>query len=407
MLAWVIICHALTRFPQKTVCTAPTTQQLFDALAAETKAWFKKLPTELQKLFEIKSDQITHTGAPDESFISFRTSRPEMPEALAGVHSENVLLIGDEASGIPESVYVAASGSMSGHNAITILAGNPVRSNGLFFETHMGTVSGMWRKMHISCVNHPRVTPDFVEEMKARYGEDTNDYRVRVLGEFPKEDADSVIPFELIQLAKVRDVKPTNTLPIWGLDCARYGGDRSCLVKRTGNVVLEPAKVWKGLDMMELAGRVHLEWKATPLSQRPSEICIDAIGIGAGTADRLRELGLPARAVNVAESPAFGDQYVNLRAELYFLAKEWFVRRDSFMVDHALAAELGWPRFGYTSSAKIKVEGKVEMKKRFKKSPDLADAFVLTFAATAISALHGSAGSGSWNEALKRPIKGI
>jgi hypothetical protein len=112
-LAIITVHHALTKFLQAVVATAPTSSQLFDALAAQTKSWFKKLPAPLQEMFEIKSESITHKLAPEDSFVSFRTSRPEMPEALAGVHSDHVLLIGDEASGIPEAVYVAASGSMS------------------------------------------------------------------------------------------------------------------------------------------------------------------------------------------------------------------------------------------------------------------------------------------------------
>lgn len=405
VLAWCIICHALTRFPQKTVCTAPTTQQLFDALAAETKAWFKKLPKALMDIWDIKSESIDHKAAPDESFISFRTSRPEMPEALAGVHSENVLLIVDEASGVPESVYVAASGSMSGHSATTILAGNPVRTQGLFFETHMGDIAGMWQRYHVPCVGHPRISQDFIQDMQARYGEDTNDYRVRVLGEFPKAEADTVIPYELIQLSLARDVEGTKTNVVWGVDCARFGADRSALAKRKGNLALG-TMTWKGLDTMELTGRIKAEWDRTPTSDRPDAICVDAIGLGAGVADRLRELGLPAQAINVSEAAAMSEGYVNQKAELWFTCKEWFAGRAcSLNGDTVLAAELSWPRFTYTSSGKLKVEGKVEMKKRTKKSPDVADAFVLTFAAPAVSALYGSQGSTNWKEPLKREVK--
>lgn len=404
-LAWVIVCHSLTRFPQATVATAPTSSQLFDALAVQTKAWFKKLPVAMLDLFEIKSESITHRAAPEESFVSFRTSRPEMPEALAGVHADHVLLIGDEASGIPEQVFVAASGSMSGFHACTILAGNPVRTSGLFFDTFHDLAS-LWTTFHISCVGHPRITPDFLTDMEARYGLDTNDYLVRVLGEFPRAEADAVMPYELVQLALDRDVQPLPVRPVWGVDCARFGSDRSAVVKRQGNVTLEPAQVWKGLDTMELTGRIKAAWDATPPLGRPEAICVDAIGLGAGVADRLRELGLPAQAINVSESPALGALYLNLRAELYFLAKAWFTERKcSLNGDKDLAAELSWPRFGYASSGKIKVEGKAEMKKRTKKSPDLADAFVLTFAAPATSALYGSLGSTSWKEALQRPIK--
>lgn len=407
-LAWCIVCHALTRFPQATVATAPTSGQLFDVLAAQTKAAFKRLPPALAELFEVKSESIVHRGAPEESFISFRTSRAETPEALAGVHSEgHVLLIADEASGVPDPVFVAASGSMSGHNATTILAGNPVRTSGLFFETHH-ELARMWRTIHISCIGHPRVSTDFFEDMEARYGLDTNDWRVRVLGEFPRADADAVIPYELIQLAVNRDVQPLLVRPIWGVDCARFGSDRSALVVRKGNVTLGKGVTWKGLETMELVGQLKNKWDTTPAQDRPETICVDAIGLGAGVADRLSELGLPARAISVSESPSLGGNFLNLKAELWWQAKQWFQERMcSLNGDTQLAAELGWPRYGYTSSGKIKIETKDETRKRQTsgKSPDLADAFILTLAATAVSALYGTAGGNSWKEPLQRDIK--
>lgn len=403
-LALITVHHALTKFPQAVVATAPTSSQLFDALAAQTKAWFKKLPGPLQELFDIKSESITLVAAPEESFVSFRTSRPEMPEALAGVHSEHVLLIGDEASGIPEAVYIAAAGSMSGHNACTILAGNPVRTAGLFYDTHHD-VAHMWRTFHLSCLNNPRISQDFIDDMKSRYGEDSNDYAVRVLGEFPRAEADVVIPYELIQLALDREVAPSIVRPVWGLDCARKGNDRAALAKRAGNTLLEPVKWWQGLETMELVGRVKAEWDATAPLDRPESICVDAIGLGAGVADRLAELGLPARSINVSEAPALGGNYLNLKAELYYAARQWFVERNGTLKgDKETAAQLGWTRFGYTSSGKLKIEGKEELRKRMKKSPDLGEAFILTFAAPATSAMYGSVNSHSWKEPLKRDI---
>lgn len=403
-LALATVCHALTRFPQVTVATAPTSSQLFDALAAQTKSWFKKLPQPLLDCFDIKSESIHHKAAPEDSFISFRTSRPEMPEALAGVHSENVLLIADEASGVPEAVYIAASGSMSGHSACTVLAGNPVRTQGLFYQTHH-ELAGSWRTFHLSCIGNPRISDDFLKDMEDRYGLDTNDYRVRVLGEFPRAEADTVIPYELIQLALNRDVAVTPVRPIWGVDCARFGSDRSALAKRQGNHAIGPVQVWKGLETMELTGRIKAEWDNTPAMDRPEAICVDAIGLGAGVADRLMELGLPARAISVSEAPPLGGNYLNLKAELWFQCRQWFMERAcSLNNDSRLAAELSWPRYGYTSSGKLKVEGKAEMKKRERKSPDIADAFILTFAAPAVSALYGSTGTTSWKEPLQRSV---
>ncbi len=406
-LAWVVICHAITRFPQKTICTAPTSSQLFDALAAEVKAWMKKLPVALQDLFEIQVDQIRLRAAPEESFIAFRTSRPETPEAMAGVHSAHVLLICDEASGIPDPVFESAAGSMSGVNATTILAGNPVRTSGLFFESHT-KLRDKWETRHISCVGHPRISPDFIEDMERRYGKDSNAFRVRVLGEFPTGDDDTIIPFALVEAALHRDVTPLHVRPIWGVDCARFGNDASAICKRRGNSLVQPTDIRRGYDTMQVVGWIKSQWDAAQPSDRPTEILVDAIGIGAGVCDRLYELKLPARGINVSETGALSEQYPNLRSELWFRGYDWFNRKDSNLKgDEALAAELTQQRFKYLSDGRRMALSKDDMKKLGVQSPNRADAFLLTLASEAVSALSGSSNSATWNEPLKRKIAGI
>lgn len=413
LLAWMIVHHLICRFPQKTVITAPTAAQLWDALWAETKAWIGKLPEPLKVLLNVKSERIELLAAPEESFVSARTSRAEQPEALQGVHSDNVLLIADEASGIPEPVFEAAAGSMSGHAAVTVLAGNPVRGQGFFYDTHH-KLADMWTIFHVPCSASRFVSQDFVEDMKRRYGETSNAFRVRVLGEFPIRDDDTVIPFDLVEAATTRDVQPQRTARIvWGVDPARFGNDRSALAKRQGNTLIEPVRSFRQLDTMQLAGRIKHEWDETDVKQRPVDICVDVIGIGAGVYDRLRQLGLPARPINVSESPSLHkEKYRNLRAELWFRAKEWFTRRDCRIPKQDdLIEELVAPRFKFSSqNGKVIVESKEDMKKRGVldggRSPDLADAFVLTFAGEAALLLTG-AGQQSWSKPLSNPLKGL
>jgi phage terminase large subunit len=406
-LGQLIVWHGCTHFPQKTVATAATGPQLFDALYAETVTWFNKLPPTLRELFDIKSDVIELAAAPKESFISFRTSRAETPEAMAGVHSAFVLLLCDEASGIPEQVYEAAIGSMANPNACMILTGNPVRTSGMFFNIFKKALAS-WTRFHISCVGHPRIPLDFIQQVIETYGEESNAYRVRVLGEFPLADDDAFIPYEHMETALNRDVKPMLVKPAWGLDCARKGRDRSALAKRRGNVLEEKVKSWSGLDTMQLVGRVKAEWDTTLPSERPDDICVDAIGIGAGVADRLIELGLPARVINVSESAALSERFANLRAELWWKGKEWFAERSCNLAgDEQLGAELVDVHIDYTSSGKIIAESKKEIKKRGQPSPDLADSFILTFASNAATALHGSKSTTSSRAPLKRNIKGI
>lgn len=424
LLAILIVHHILFRYPQKTVCTAPTSGQLFGALAMEVKAWIGRLPEAWQGLLDVQAEKISLKSAPNDSVIEFRTSRAETPEALAGVHSTFTLLVGDEGSGIPEKVYEAGSGSMSGHNAMTILAGNPVRSSGLFFDTHnKASVRDSWTRFQVSCVDNPRVSADFVTDMAARYGSESNAFRVRVLGLFPKLDDDKIIGRALAEAALIRDVRAIEVVPIWGVDVARFGSDKSALAKRKGNVLLEKVRSWAGYDTMQTVGLIKGEWDKTPPSNRPSDINVDAIGIGAGVADRLRELGLPARAINVSEVAAMEEKYRNLRTELWYKGEAWFQKRDCALWgvtvlnmhgepevwrDQNLVDQLTDVKYEFLPNGKVGAESKDKLKKRGVASPNEADAFLLTFASEAITAGgYGSDQNPSWNQPLLRGIKGI
>jgi hypothetical protein len=401
--SWVIIWHMLTRFPQKTVCTAPTAGQLFDALFSEVKKWIQLLPDFLKELLEVQSERISLKGAAETSFVSARTSSADRPEALAGVHSEHVLLICDEASAIPEPVFESAAGSMSGHSATTILIGNPTRNSGLFFRTHHALKTD-WFTMHVSCVDIPLVSQDFVNQIKATYGEESNAFRVRVLGEFALRDDDVLIPAELVDAAMLRDITLAPSEPlVYGLDVARFGNDRSVLCKRQGNVVIG-FKTWQNLDLMQLVGAVVNESKQ---DGNVTEILVDSIGLGSGVADRLRELGHNVRDVNVSESSAMNPQANRLRDDLWLQCRDWLREKACKLPkDDELRMELVSPTYKFTSTGKIQVEPKDSLKKRGLRSPDIADALCLTFASAAAQ-VGGRALRWIPGKPIKRNIRGI
>ena len=403
--SWAMLWYFLMHYPNKVVVTAPTSSQLFDALFAEMKRWINELPDAFKEVLNVKSDRVEHTAAPSEMFISARTSRAETPEALAGVHSEHVMLIVDEASGVPEQVFEAAAGSMSGHNATTIMLSNPTRSSGTFFESQNRLADSWWTRRW-SCIDSPLVSDEFIEEMKLRYGEESNAFRIRVLGEFPQADDDTIIPFHLVETATHRDIEGDSDLPsVWGLDVSRFGNDKTALCKRQGSVVTE-IRSWAGLDLVQTVGRVVAEYEALLPSKQPREILVDSIGLGSGVVDRLRELGLPVRGINVAEAPSMGGTYLNLRSELWFKTKAWFEDRACKLPkDDQLVAELTGIRYSFTSSGKMKAESKDEMRKRGLASPDLADALCLTMASDAATALSGA--FSSWKGEIKRNLRGI
>jgi hypothetical protein len=200
---------------------------------------------------------------------------------------------------------------------------------------------------------------------------------------FATNPANAVIPSALVRAAVARDVKAFGR-PIWGVDVARSGEDRCALAKRQGPRLLEPVTAWREADTMRTAGLIKRAYDETEPAMRPAAICIDVIGIGAGVVDRLSEQGLPVVGVNVGESAAVKERFNRQRDELWWAAREWFEGRACSMPeDESLIGELTAVIYGFTSANKLKVEDKQAMKKRLGLSPDLADAFVLTFAADA------------------------
>ena len=377
--SWVVLWWLMTHYPCKVAVTANSAHQLSDVLWTEIDRWARNMPQAFKDLLEFKSDKISLKGATD-SFAVARTSRRENPESLAGFHSPHMLFVVEEASGVPNVIFETASGALSTPGAKIIMCGNPTRSDGYFYDAFHGDRE-KWHCITVSCEEGEYVDPKFIAEMADKYGAESNVFKVRVLGEFPTQSDDVLLPLHLIEDAVTRDVEAGPTTPVvWGLDVARFGGDRSALAKRQGNVLVEPIKTWQNKDLMELAGIVLSEYDAVPYSMRPQAIYIDAIGLGAGLADRLRELDMPAVAVSVSETASLKDRFNRLRDELFWSCREWFEARDCHIPDDGtLMAELSGIRYKYLSTGKLKVESKDEMKRRGQRSPDVADAFVLTF----------------------------
>lgn len=422
--AWCSWLMLLTRFPQKTVATAPSSAQLKGALVPEVKMWGRMLPQPLQDLFEVKAEGIYLKAAPESSFFEARTARAESPEALQGVHSDNVLLIADEASGVPEAIFEAAKGSMSGHNATTLLLSNPTRTSGTFFDTHH-KIKQRWYTKQISYKDSSRVTAEFARDLREQYGENSNMFRVRALGEFPTSEMDKIVSYEDVISAQNREIViPDGVSEVWGVDVARFGDDESVLVRRSKLGVSPLIESWQGRDTMYTSGRIKKAYDDCPPGGKPETIFVDVIGIGSGVVDRLREMGLPARGVNVSEVASMNEQYRNLRTELWHKVAEWLAMKDKSLPskcicnicqlgndqnkEHAkqLAEEL--VAVGYDisdSSGKVVAEPKSETRKNLGRSPNIADALIMTFAGEPSTLLRGSEKGGwqySWNQPIRR-----
>lgn len=315
------------------------------------------------------------------------------PEGFQGYHGRRILVIVDEANGVSPQLWTATNGLVVNESSRRLAIGNPFEPIGPFYDAcRLST----WTVLPISVFDTPNftgeqvpekaaaelVSPFWVEERRKEGLEGTPWWQAKVLGQFPDTASNSVIPLTWVEQARER--QHTTDSRLWaGLDVARFGSDDSALIEGTGNGP-ESASIVHGQDTMQVAGMgmAYLNrWRGT--------LAVDVIGVGGGVVDRIREQKPPGQlvAVNVAESPDRDpDLMSNLRAQLW-----WDVRKAldptsdeplslARLDDHTyqrLRSELTAPTYRMTSSGKVQIESKDEMKARGLPSPDLADAFCL------------------------------
>jgi len=377
LLAWAIIWWMLTHFPCKIPATANSEKQLRDVTWAELALWLRRLPDEIRSQFEINTERCFLKAAPEECFAVSRTASKDRPEALQGFHAENLLFVIEEASGIPEPVFEVAQGALSTPGAKVLMAGNPTRLSGFFYDA-FHRMRDRWVCIRVSSEDVERAR-GHIEDIRERYGEDSNAYRVRVLGEFPSTEDEQVIPLDWIESAIEREIDSSMYQPIWGLDVARFGDDETALIKRVGRRLPEPSKTWKHKNTTQVVGLVQNEYEEA--EDRPQEIMVDSIGVGAGVLDLMLDQGLPARGINVGEVASARDRFFRLRDELWWKGRQWFEGKDvSISDDPRLIHELSTPYYAYNAAGKVVVESKSDLKSRGVKSPNVADAFLLTLA---------------------------
>lgn len=365
----------------KIIVTSPSADQMKDGLIPEINKWKSRMPHWMSASLSGTSERMVRFPDDKNNFISFRTARKENPEALAGVHATHVMIIVDEASGVEESIYETGQGALSTAGAIALLIGNPTNPSGFFYKTQT-TLKDMWHATRVSCLESKMVDPSYPIGIARTYGVDSREYRVRVLGEFPDGGADAIIPRAFAEAAVGRDIETVSGSTVWGLDPGR-GGDPTGFVERQANRVTEIREL-RYEDLMNIVGWVYNRYTKIAPWDQPKRIFVDSIGLGAGVADRLLELKLPVVHVNVSEAASMSERFINLRAELCYETRDWLERKDCTIdpgeFTNKLIEEMVAVRQKFTSTGKVQVESKMEMKKRGVPSPNLFDALNLTFA---------------------------
>ncbi|MDA1280260.1 MAG: hypothetical protein O3B95_09535 [Chloroflexi bacterium] len=379
IVLWWLMCHT----DAVVITTAPTGHQVRNILWREIRrAHHKNADLIGGKLLR------TTLELGDKHFAQGLST--DTPERFQGFHEGHILFVVDEASGVREGIFEAIEGSMTSADAKVLLLGNPTSLKGTFYEAFHKR-RGLWKTIHISAFDTPNlqqnsveipslVTPQWVADAETNWGKESYLYQVRVLGEFPTESEDTLIPLRLIEAAVQRKfalLDDDDGQVELGVDVARFGSDKTAICVRRNNVVIA-LESFTHQDTMSTAGRVALAAK----THSASTIRIDEIGIGAGVVDRLRELKTPGvEGVNVARRAGNTEHYSNLRAELYDGLRERFQEeRVSIPDDSELISQLAFVRYSFSSSGQMKIESKDDLRARGDRSPDLADAVMLAFA---------------------------
>ena len=394
--AWTVIWFMATRPFPKIACTAPTQHQLFDILWAEVSKWLRHAPA-LEKEFVWTKEKVYLKGYPEEWFAVARTATK--PDALQGFHADDILYIIDEASGVKDNIFEPVLGALSTPGARLLMCGNPTQLSGFFYESHTKNRTS-YKTFHVDGRKSGRVSQEFIDTIIRMYGEDSDVFRVRVAGEFPKAEADVFIQLSLVEKSIMTEFSPRktpNTIRI-GCDVARFGDDKTVI----GSKIDEKATIDKkrqGQDTMKTADDIVLLYydllKQYPGYKDPVTVCVDDGGVGGGVVDRLKQMqrNNPERLAQMNIVPVkFGQRikhkhYHDSTTFMMATVKALLSPHDEdgnekpveliLPNDDDLVAQLSGRKYGLTESAKIKVESKDDMKKRGLPSPDEADCVLL------------------------------
>lgn len=377
LILWFLFCYLDAQIP----CTAPTENQMYDVLWKEIAKWLKMMPEQIQGLYEWSNTYIRIKERPETWFARAKTARKEAPEALAGVHGEFVMFVIDEASGVPEEIFNTAEGALTNKDILVIMISNPTRLIGYFYEAFHKDARN-WQQLSFDSFQSPVVDSEFVTRISEKHGENSDEFKIRVRGEFPSEDGIDEKGFvNLFTADEIKFTQDKNFVQTrMGIDPSGEGQDETAWAVRDefkGEIVgtertSNPKSIAeKTLTLMEKYGSTA------------KNTTVDNFGVGANVAQEiaLTPFQYKVNGLNVGEKSK-DELFLNIRAEAYYAIKSWFRKGGSLIENengHQLKDELLTIKFKRNLQGKIQIMSKDEMRKQGIASPNKADAFMLTF----------------------------
>ena len=300
----------------------------------------------------------------------------ENPDAYAGLHNvDGVMLIFDEASGIPDAIWQVAAGFFSENtpHRFWCAFSNPRRNSGYFYEC-FNAKRNFWRTRNIDSRTVEGTDAAVYQQIIDEYGDDSPQAKVEVYGQFPSAGDDQFISLALVDEAMRRKPWLDMSAPLLiGVDPARSGADATVIAVRRGRDIVALRR-YRGDDTMTVVGHVIQAIEEF----QPDLTFIDEGGLGYGIRDRLTEQRYKVRGVNFGWKSTKPKMWGNRRAQMWGEMREW-LKTASIPPDKQLRDDFIAPRSKPDSSGSIFLESKKEMKARGLASPDAADAIAVTF----------------------------
>ena len=374
-VAWIILWAMSTRPHLNAVVTANTTTQLTTKTWRELSIWHKQMINE--HWFDWSATSFKHKEHPSTWFVNAIPNSEHNSEAFAGLHATHVLVIYDEASGIPDKIWEVTEGAMTTPRAIWLAYGNPTKNTGRFVDCFTSD-KARWTTSQIDSRTCKMTNKKEIAEWVKIYGEDSDFIRVRVRGVFPRagsmqfistEDADNAMAYDSPLEAYI------HSPVVIAVDVARFGDDKTVFVVRQGRKV-HKVLPFRELNTMQVATQAALLIK----QWHPGVTFVDGVGVGAGVVDRLRALGHEIIEVNAGSKPNDEELYFNKRAEMWDRLRSWLRTGADLPYSVDTRKSLIGIEYGYDEKEKIRMERKKDMKKRGLDSPDEGDALAYSFA---------------------------
>jgi len=367
--------HQFCYWPAATFITGPKKETIIDGVLPALMVWHAALPDWAREPWNIGPDTITSKATPAESRIMLRTTAQNRPDGLKGPRARHMLVMGDEFSDISDLVHRRLLGFLTTAYGRFIAMSQPTRLDGPFHGMFHSARDEYWTQ-HVSSMESRHVDRAFVRSIAAEYGEDSDDYRVDVLGLFPLSTTQRVYSLSFISNCRNNTPPPQMVRPAWGYDHAE-GGDRCALAKRQGLVQLQKIRTWREEDPAKSMDLLAEDYHSTPDELKPSVINIDATGIGADVQRMLVKRHVHCAHAIMVGMTAKDKRYSDIRTWLAFLGREWCRGGGSLIDDDdQLHEEMLQLSYGRTAMGKRKLTPKDQ---DYPRSPDRLDAWLLTF----------------------------